>query len=164
MTYPAAAIDKAFSILPAKMDTRHARIQLAAIGFQESKYLARRQIIKKDGKLVQEGPAASFWQFENGRLSGINGVLTHATTATTATEVCRICGVLPERMAVWERMQFDDVLGAAFARLLMWTDSGRIPTSESEGWAMYLRTWRPGKPHPEEWPASWRYALSVVKK
>ena len=144
MTYPAAAIDKAFSILPAKMDTRHARITLAAIGYQESKYQSRRQIIKKDGKLVPEGPAAS--------------------TEMAAKEVCRLCGVLPERMSVWERMQFDDVLGAAFARLLMWTDSGRIPTSESEGWAMYLRTWRPGKPHPEEWPASWRYALSVVKK
>lgn len=162
MTYPAAAIDKAFSILPAKMDTRLARIQLAAIGFQESKYLARRQIIKKDGKLVPEGPAASFWQFENGRLAGINGVLTHASTSSTAREVCSLCGVPPERMAVWERMQVDDVLGAAFARLLMWSDSGRLPTSESEGWAMYLRTWRPGKPHPETWPQSYASALKAV--
>lgn len=161
MTYPAAAIDKAFSILPAKMDTRHARIQLAAIGYQESKYLARRQIIKKDGNLVQEGPATSYWQFENGRLAGINGVLTHASTATAAKEVCRMCGVLPERMAVWDRMQVDDVLGAAFARLLMWSDSGRIPTNEAEGLAMYLRTWRPGKPRPEEWPDSWKFGLSV---
>lgn len=162
MTYPAAAIDNAFSILPAKMDGPFARVQLAAIGFQESKYLARRQIIKKDGKLVPEGPAASYWQFENGRLAGINGVLTHAATATAAKEVCRLCGVPPEHMAVWERMQVDDVLGAAFARLLMWSDSGRLPTSESEGWAMYLRTWRPGKPHPETWPQSYTNAIKAV--
>lgn len=162
MTYPAASIDKAFSILPPKMDTRLARIQLAAIGFQESKYLARRQIIKKGGKLAPEGPAASYWQFENGGLAGINGVLTHASTATAAKKVCRLCGVQPERMAVWERMQTDDVLGAAFARLLMWSDSGRLPASESEGWAMYLRTWRPGKPHPEAWPQSYANAIKAV--
>lgn len=162
MTYPSEAINKAFSILPAKMDSRLARIQLAAIGFQESKYLTRRQIIKKDGKLVPEGPAASYWQFENGRLAGINGVLTHASTAAVAKDVCKACGVVPERMAVWERMQVDDVLGAAFARLLMWTDSGRLPTSESEGWAVYLRTWRPGKPHQETWPQSYASGIKAA--
>lgn len=162
MSYPKEAVDKAFAMLPSKMDSRYARIQLAAIGFQETKYLSRRQIIIKGGKLVPEGPAVSYWQFENGRLAGINGVLLHALTANIAKQVCRARSVEPERFAVWERMQTDDVLGAAFARLLMWSDSGKLPTNEQEGWAMYLRTWRPGKPHPEDWPTSYANALKLV--
>lgn len=163
MTYPKTAIDKAFSILPAVMDTLQARVQHAAIGFQESKYKSRRQIILKGGKLVAEGPAVSYWQFENGRLAGINGVLTHRATASHAVNVCAYCGVEPERMAVWERMQIDDVLGAAFARLLMYTDAAPVPVTEQQGWAMYLRTWRPGKPHPETWSAAYANAIRAVK-
>lgn len=163
MTYPKAAVDKAFSILPATMDTLQARVQHAAIGFQESKYKSRRQVILKDGQLIPEGPAVSYWQFESGRLAGINGVLTHHATAAHAKRVCEICGVIPERMAVWERMQIDDVLGAAFARLLMYTDSAPVPVTEQQGWAMYLRTWRPGKPHPETWATSYANAIRAVK-
>jgi len=162
MTYPKAAVDKAFSLLPSSWDSRLARIQHAAIGFQETKFKERRQLISKGGKLVPEGPAVSYWQFENGRLAGINGVLTHRATAIHAKKVCEFCGVIPERMAVWERMQTDDVLGAAFARMLMYTDPERLPANEQEGWSMYLRTWRPGKPHPETWPASYANAIRAV--
>lgn len=162
MTYPKAAIDQAFSMLPIKMDTRQARIQHAAIGFQESEYKSRRQIILKEGKLVAEGPAASFWQFESGKLAGINGVLTHSATSSLAKSICQQLGVDPDRLAVWERMQSDDVLGAAFARLLMYSDSSPLPINEQQGWAMYLRTWRPGKPHPEKWPASYANAIRAI--
>lgn len=154
MTYPAAAVDEAFALLPCKMDTPLARIQHAAIGYQETKFLTRVQ--------YNNGPARSYWQFENGKLSGINGVLTHAATSDLAAMVCKARKVEPERMAVWKAMEKDDVLGAAFARLLMYTDSKPVPKDEAEGWAMYLRTWRPGKPHPDEWRASYANGKRAV--
>lgn len=155
MTYPKAAIDKAFQLLPAGMDTQIARVILAAIGFQESGYLVRIQ--------YRNGPARSYWQFENGRLSGINGVLTHRATSKLAAAVCKACGVEPERMAVWRAMESDDVLGAAFARLLMYTDPFPLPCNQGAAWEMYVsRLWRPGKPHPEKWNESWAFANKVT--
>lgn len=156
MTYPKAAIDKAFQLLPASTDTPIARVILAAIGYQESGYQVRIQ--------YGNGPARSYWQFENGRLAGINGVLTHRATEKLAAAVCRACGVEPERMAVWKAMETDDVIGAAFARLLMYTDPKPLPDNQAEAWEMYAkRLWRPGKPHPDKWAASWAFGLERAK-
>lgn len=155
MSYPKEAIEAAFQLLPAKMDSRAARVILAAIGFQESDYQVRIQ--------YGNGPARSYWQFENGRLAGINGVLTHRASAELAKVVCKARGVAPERMAVWKAMETDDVLGAAFARLLMYTDPLELPDNAAEAWEMYAkRLWRPGKPHPDKWPASWAFGLERV--
>jgi hypothetical protein len=155
MTHPKAAVDAAFLLLPAKMDDRQARVIHAAIGYQESKYKVRIQ--------YGNGPARSYWQFENGRLAGINGVLKHRATAELAKAVCKARGVAPERMAVWKAMETDDVLGAAFARLLMYTDPFPLPDNAVDAWEMYAkRLWRPGKPHPEEWPTSWAFGLECV--
>jgi hypothetical protein len=152
MTYPKTAIDTAFQLLPAKMDSRQARVILAAIGYQESAYQVRIQ--------YGNGPARSYWQFENGRLAGINGVLTHKATSKLTADVCKACGVDPERMAVWRAMETDDVLGAAFARLLMYTDPNPLPDNQADAWDMYAkRLWRPGKPHPDKWAASWSFGL-----
>lgn len=159
MPYPTAAVNEAFALLPAKLDTPAARHQHAAIGFQESSYEHRRQVItvERGGKRVnvEEGPAVSYWQFERG---GIRGVIDfyRADVRAWAHGVCTARGVAFNAEAVWQAMQTDDVLGAAFARLLMYTDAGPVPTSEPEGWAMYLRTWRPGKPHRDKWSTSWR--------
>lgn len=133
-----------------------ARVTQAAIGYQESKYKTRIQ--------SGNGPARSYWQFENGRLSGINGVLSHKATAAMAKTVCKACGVEPERMAVWKAMETDDVLGAAFARMLMYTDPQPLPTNAQQAWEMYAnRLWRPGKPHPDEWPDSWAFGLECAQ-
>lgn len=156
MSYPKAAIETAFQLLPVSMDSPHARVILAAIGFQESGYLTRIQ--------YGNGPARSYWQFENGRLAGINGVLTHRATVKLAAAVCKTRGVDPDRMAVWKAMESDDVLGAAFARLLMYTDPNPLPDNQSDAWEMYAkRLWRPGKPHPDKWPASWAFGLESAK-
>lgn len=156
MSYPKAAIDKAFQLLPVGMDTPIARVILAAIGYQESGYQVRIQ--------YGNGPARSYWQFENGRLAGINGVLTHRSTEKLAAAVCKACGVEPERMAVWKAMETDDVIGAAFARLLMYTDPFPLPDNQTEAWEMYAkRLWRPGKPHPDKWAASWAFGLERAK-
>lgn len=151
MSYPSAAVNESYKLLPLKMDSPFARVNQAAIGQQESGYLVRRQ--------YGNGPARGYWQFEEG--GGVRGVMEHKSTADLARKVCHARGVPFVRRTVWEALETDDVLAAAFCRLLMWTDSGKLPTNEAEGWAMYLRTWRPGKPHPEEWPASWKFGLSV---
>lgn len=162
MPYPIDAVNEAFALLPAKLDTKSARTQHAAIGFQESSFQYRRQIItvERDGKRVNvpEGPAVSYWQFERG---GIRGVINFYRTDVQAWArgVCKARGVAFDVESVWTAMQTDDVLGAAFARLLMYTDAAAVPVVRSEGWAMYLRTWRPGKPHPDKWESSWGFGL-----
>ncbi len=151
MPYPKDAVNESYKLLPLKMDSPFARINQAAIGQQESGYLVRRQ--------YGNGPARGYWQFEEG--GGVKGVMEHKSTAELARSVCHARGVPFVRRTVWEALETDDVLAAAFCRLLMWTDSGKLPTNEADGWAMYARTWRPGKPHPDKWPASWKFGLSV---
>lgn len=151
MPYPKDAVNESYKLLPMKMDSHFARVNQAAIGQQESGYLVRRQ--------YGNGPARGYWQFEEG--GGVKGVMEHKSTAELARSVCHARGVPFVRRAVWEALETDDVLAAAFCRLLMWTDSGKLPVSEPEGWSMYIRTWRPGKPHIDKWPASWKFGLSV---
>ena len=151
MPYPKDAVNESYKLLPDKMDTLEARRQQAAIGWQESKYLTRVQ--------YGGGPAHSYWQMEE--TGGVKGVMEHKSTSELARSVCHARGVPFVRRTVWEALETDDVLAAAFCRLLMWTDSGKLPTSEADGWAMYARTWRPGRPHPDKWPASWKFGLSV---
>lgn len=153
MTYPRAAIDEAFKLLQAKMDSMVARVNLAAIGFQESGYKTRIQ--------YGNGPARSYWQFERG---GIKGVMLHKASARLALEVCEKRGVDFNSDLIWKAMETDDVLGAAFARLLMYTDPFPLPDNQSDAWDMYSkRLWRPGKPHPDKWTASWAFGLERAK-
>lgn len=151
MPYPKDAVNESYKLLPLKMDSNFARVNQAAIGQQESGYLVRRQ--------YGNGPARGYWQFEEG--GGVKGVMEHKASSELARSVCHARGVPFVRRAVWEALETDDVLAAAFCRLLMWTDSGKLPTTEADGWAMYARTWRPGRPHPDKWPASWKFGLSV---
>lgn len=163
MSFPIEAVNESYKLLPMNMDSPFARINQAAIGYQESGYTSRRQIISKivDGKkvLVPDGPASGYWQFEEG--GGVKGVMEFKAdggkVSALARSVCHARGVPFVRRAVWEALATDDVLAAALCRLLMWTDSGKLPTNEADGWAMYARTWRPGKPHPDKWPASWKF-------
>lgn len=153
MSYPKAAIDQAFQLLPVKMDSPLARVILAAIGFQESGYQVRIQ--------YGNGPARSYWQFEKG---GIKGVMLHKASARLAMEICEKRGVDFNSELIWKAMEVDDVLGAAFARLLMYTDPNPLPDNQADAWEMYAkRLWRPGKPHPDKWPASWAFGLERAK-
>lgn len=147
------AVDPALALLPAKMDTPAARVMLLAIGLQESRFLHRRQI---------GGPARGFWQFERG--GGVRGVLTHPASRDHAYRVCAARGVDPVAAAVYPALEADDVLAAAFARLLMWTDAWRLPAvgDAQGGWELYIRTWRPGKPHPGTWQALYAQAVAEV--
>ena len=61
-------------------------------------------------------------------------------------------------------METDDILAAAAARLLLFTDPRRLPAlgDDREAWNLYLRNWRPGKPHRTTWPSLYAQALAFV--
>lgn len=154
-----AAIDPAMKMLPANMDTVMGRVMLLAIGLQESRLIHRAQIIDGGGK----GPARGLWQFERG--GGVRGVIEHPASRKVAQRVCDMRAVQASPQAVWERLETDDILAAAFARLLLWTDPLAMPKPEDvEGaWRLYaLRTWRPGKPHRQTWDAYYAQARKFM--
>lgn len=145
------AIAPALALLPARMSSREAEIMLLAITQQEDPEQRRRQ--------WPTGPARGLLQFEQG--GGVRGVLNHPSSRDHARRVCAARGVAPEPAAVWAALERDDVLAFAFGRLLLWTDPKPLPGEHDAagGWDLYLRTWRPGKPHPSRWPS--RYAAAV---
>jgi len=143
----------AFALLPPRMTSPAARALLLAIGLQESGFDHRHQI---------GGPAHGFWQFEKG--GGVFGVLTHPVTNPIIEPICQLLRVDPTPAACYTAIEHHDVLAACFARLLLWTDYRVLPTpaQAGKGWAIYLAQWRPGKPHPQTWPACFTLAWQTV--
>lgn len=154
-----AAIEPAFNHLPFKMDTPEARVMLLAIGLQESEFLHRYQELDTPGK---KGPARGFWQFEAG--GGVRGVMEHPASTALARAAVQRASLPWDRLRIWAALETNDELAATFARLLLWTDAGKLPalSQPDEAWQLYARTWRPGKPHPEKWPANHRKAVGYV--
>ena len=153
--YPVAA-----ALLPPKMDDPRAWRMLTAIGLQESKFRARRQIVRtRDGRLV-DGPARSFWQGEI--TGGMILVLSHADTREAAADVCGALGYAPTPSVVYAAIEHNDVLAACLARLLLWTDPRPLPgpSQPTDGWLQYLACWRPGAPHAETWSGHFATAWS----
>jgi hypothetical protein len=148
------AIPAALSLLPPAMTSREAAALLMAIAQQESDGEYRAQV---------GGPARGYWMFEQG--GGIHGVLAHPKTADLARTVWRALDYpnTPTAWAVYDALRHNDVLAAAFARLLLWTLPEELPTADAPnaGWACYMRAWRPGKPRPEKWAASWRTGWGI---
>ena len=79
------AIDPALALLPGKMDNDRARVQMLAMGLQESRFIHRRQL--------GNGPARGLWQFERG--GGVKGVLEHPASAALARDICIAMDVEP---------------------------------------------------------------------
>lgn len=147
------AITAAFALLPAKMESAAARLMLLTIQRQEDPELSRHQLVRRtpqthpDNVLNEgwaKGPARGAWQFEQN--GGIKSVLTHPATWKLAKEVCRERSVLFSAGACWRALETDDVFAAAFARLLLWSDTGPLPElgEVRHAFNLYLRTWRPG--------------------
>lgn len=157
------AINPALALLPPKMDTPAARVMLLAIGLQESRFEHRRQLIGNPPKPI--GPAKSFWQAEQGG-GMVHGVRLHAQTVAIAADVYRVRGVAANDAAIWNAIEHDDVLAGVLARLLLWSDLNALPRvgDVEAAWALYMRTWRPGKPHPETWPAFYARAVAEVTR
>lgn len=151
------AIEPALALLPGAMASREARVLMLAIGLQESRLVARRQLVGSPPRPV--GPAAGLWQFE--LAGGTRGVLRHQASRYWMHSACAARGVQPDAAALWAAVQRDDVLAAAAARLLLFTDPKRLPAvgDEAGAWRCYVRTWRPGKPHPATW--AWLYGIAA---
>lgn len=149
-----SAIEPAFRLLPKRMATEQARVLLLAITLQEADGIYRAQ--------HGGGPAHGLWQFEEG--GGVAGVLRHPMSREWARAVCYSQGVSPVTTAVWTKLPYDDVLAAAFARLLLWTSFLPLPETDDMrgGWNYYLGLWRPGKPKPSKWPRAHRAARSQI--
>ena len=137
------AVNPALALLPAKMDTPAARVQMLATGLQESRFVDRRQLVGSPPRPA--GPAKSFWQAERGG-GMVHGVRLHAATSAAAAHLYQVRGVPARDAAIWDAIEHDDVLAAGLARLLLWSDPGRLPkVGDADGaWSLYLRTWRPG--------------------
>lgn len=160
------AINPALALLPPAMDTSEARVMLLAIGLQESRFEHRYQLVQ--GKPGAKGPARGFWQFERGSAAsrgGVWGVFLHPSTNRQLRTIAEQRGGLPVPTSIWEAIEQDDVLAAALARLLLFTDPRRLPAvNDAQGaWDLYaLRTWRPGKPHRQTWDAFHAQARAAV--
>lgn len=150
-------LDPMFSALLPDFDSPQARVMLLAIGLQESRFSTRVQVGRNG-----PGPARGFWQFE--RLGGVQGVLKHRTTRHYALMVCEARNVDPNAGKVWKALESDDILAAAFARLLLWSDPQPLPAigDGNAAWDCYLRNWRPGKPHPSTWGGLYAQAMASV--
>lgn len=151
-TFIRLGIEPGLSLLPERMNTPRARAMLMAIALQESDLKHRRQV---------NGPARGYFQFEK---AGIRGVLTHGATSELAGAICRQLDIVPSVADVYQAIEFNDPLAVAFARLLLWTDPAPLPDQhhDRDGWAIYLRTWRPGKPHPQRWSGAFGVAHDLV--
>lgn len=164
MTHPQlhtfmAAVNPAMLLLPGS-DTMPARALMWSIGRQESRMVYRFQ--KVAGNPYAKGPARGLWQFE--RAGGVAGVLTHPNTRADALKLCTARDVMPTPQAVHPRLEFDDVLAAGFARLLLRSDPRPLPAldaSPDATWDYYLRNWRPGKPHRASWDEYHAEAVSL---
>lgn len=149
---------EALLLLPAKMTSPQAEVMLLAIGLQESRFEHRRQL--------GNGPARSFWQAEQGG-GMVAGLLRYHddNVRDLVHGLCAVRGVAAVARDVWVAVEHDDVLAAGLARLLLFTDPSRLPAlgDEDGAWQLYLRTWRPGKPHRETWAGLYAQALEVVR-
>lgn len=142
--------------------TDDARRMLLAIALQESgpALNARYQSYPS----TTPGPARGFWQFEQG--GGVSGVLNHSASKAWAAKLCSELEVASHSAAVWRSLEGHDILSTGFARLLLWTDPKALPmeSQQQAAWDYYIRNWRPGKPHPDKWPANWSTACSSVSR
>jgi hypothetical protein len=138
-------------------DTPAARRMLLAIALQESGLRHRRQVTASG---EEDGPAASFWQFEKG--GGCKGVLTHHASAKHMRWVCTEYNIEPTAQGMWDAMRYNDIVAASAARLLLYTLPQALPVNAAEGWDQYIAAWRPGRPHPEKWAECWAIAERVA--
>jgi hypothetical protein len=137
-------------------DTYEARRFVLAIALQESGLNHRRQVVGG----AEVGPACSFWQFEKG--GGCKGVLGHPAAAPHMAATCTAFNVSADPASLWAAIQYQDVVAATAARLLVYTLPSSLPTLAATGWAQYLSAWRPGKPRPESWAYAWNTATAAV--
>jgi hypothetical protein len=151
----------AFALLPAGWDSREARAELLAIGYQESEFNARIQGGK--GTKAGKGPAHGLWQFE--KMGGVWEALSSPITGPVLQPICRQLLYVPTPAVVHEAIVHNDVLAMCLARCLLRIDFRALPTplEWQKGWSIYKNNWRPGEPHPEKWARNFSIGWKIVK-
>lgn len=147
-------VKPAYTLLPAPMQSKRASAMILAIGLQESEFKHRRQ--------MAGGPARGYTQFE--MHGGILGVLKHPATKEHIRTVLAALNYDDDIVRSYLVIEHNDVLCAAYSRLLLWTDPHPLPDYGQDGraWEYYLRTWRPGLPHADKWSDNYNAAWEIV--
>lgn len=145
----------ALDLLPSAMGSPPAIAMCIAIALQESRLKHRHQV---------GGPARSYSQFEVG---GVRGVLSHQASAKHIQSVLEQLDY-PRNYGAnecYNAIEHNDILGAAFTRLLLYTLPDELPAKgrPDVGWNQYLKAWRPGKPHRETWDAAYAFAWTLAE-
>lgn len=148
------AIWPALKLLPEGLGGERAEVILLAIGLQESGFEHRRPAF---------GPQRGFWRAAP--VSGMVGaVLRHPAGAGLAVEVCDARRVPPIDERIHAALEHDDVLAAAFARLLLHIEGERPPPlgDVAEAWSLYCRAWRPAAPQRQAWDRNYAQAMDAL--
>jgi hypothetical protein len=148
--------------IPERLDSPRARQLLVAISKQEADWIHRWQIVDANRPHIK-GPARGLLQFEQG--GGVKGVMTHRASRALAREAVAAAGVAWNMREVWLALERDDALAMALGRLLLLTDPRTLPEigKVQAAWDYYEWNWRPGKPHPEDWPNNYRDARRLIE-
>jgi peptidoglycan L-alanyl-D-glutamate endopeptidase CwlK len=142
--------------------TDAARAMLYAAGLQESNLTARFQAMPA-ASAVRKGAGRGLWQM---RPDDVNRVLSgNSTRERSETAANKHVGSVNPH-AVWATLEYDDILAAIFARLMLWPDPAALPApaaaNEQAAWDYYVRCWRPAPPRQQGWAANWRAAVENV--
>jgi hypothetical protein len=158
------AIIPALSLLNPKLDTPAARAMLICVSLQESGLRARRQMLDARDHWWESRPGAANGLFMFERDGGVRGVMRHAAASAIVLPVIDAMLYPRDPYAVHEALIHNDVLACVLARALLYStpDAMPGPNEADKGWAIYLKAWRPGKPHPEVWPENYRIAWEAV--
>jgi len=159
-----AAIIPALSLLNPRLDTPEARAMLICVAAQESGLRARRQMLDAGKPWWESRPGAAngLWMFE--RDGGVRGVMRHPAASAIVLPVIDALLYPRDPYAVHEALIHNDVLACVLARALLYStpDAMPRPNEADKGWAIYIKAWRPGKPHPEVWPENYRIAWEAA--
>lgn len=143
----------ALALLPESLSGREAEVLLLASGLAASGFQTRRDA---------RGPGRGYWRaLPDGVMVG--GVLRAAQTRDLAVAVCDARQVPPIAERVYSALEHDDLLAAALARLLLWSDPAGLPSlgDEAGAWACYQCHWAVDEAARRDWPAHYQRALAA---
>jgi hypothetical protein len=130
--------------------TPAAAMTLLAIALQETNLDHRAQL--------GNGPARSFYQFEQ---DGLTGLLLSDEAGPVAYHMTSLLGYKWDFEYLHKAIEFADNLATVYARLLLHADSRPLSEDKNAMWDLYYDNWRPGKPSRERWDESWGTALNA---
>lgn len=137
--------------------SREAEVMLLAIAQQESRIGARRQ--------VPTGPARSWWQAEPQTVAAVLAKWDWGRQRLKGLGLLNAVGLPAGPHDLATIVELSELAACIVARGLLWLDPAPLPAlgDRDAAWTCYAeRTWRPGRPRPETWPACYAAALAAT--